>query len=231
MAPPVLAAHPVMTPPSILHEDDDLLALNKPSGLLTEGGDGREDDLEQIASRLCGKTVRCCHRLDRLTSGAVLLRKTARFNAELAALFASHRVRKLYWALVEGPWPSGLNRIETMIAPAGNGVWANVTAGGKPAVSTFRVLASDSAHNLSWLGVLLKTGRTHQVRLHCAHAGCPIVGDPVYGNGRAELFGLHARELRFRHPGTGSDLKIIAEPPAAWAPVLCTLQSDNTGGD
>lgn len=220
-----------MTSPTILHEDDDLLALNKPSGLLTEGGDGREDDLEQIASRLCGKDVRCCHRLDRLTSGVVLLRKTARHNAELAALIEQHHVRKLYWALVEGVWPAGLHRIETLIAPVGNGIWANVAADGKPAISTFRVLASDSAQNLSWLSVLLKTGRTHQARLHCAHAGCPIIGDPVYGKGGAELFGLHARELRFRHPSDGRDLKIIAEPPAAWAPVLSRLQSDNTRDD
>lgn len=214
-----------MTPPAILHEDDDLLALNKPSGLLCEGGGGREDDLEQIASRICGRTVRCCHRLDRLTSGVVLLHKTARFNAELAALFEQHRVRKLYWALVEGRWPAGMNRIETLIAPVGNGVWANVSTGGKPAVSTVRVLAVDSAQNLSWLGVLLKTGRTHQARLHCAHAGCPIIGDAVYGRGAAELFGLHARELRFRHPGTGNDLTVTAPPPDTWSPRLHALQA------
>lgn len=212
--------------PSILHEDDDLLALNKPSGLLCEGGGQREDDLEQIASRLCSKTVRCCHRLDRLTSGVVLLRKTARFNAELAALFEQHRVRKLYWALVEGRWPAGLNRIETLIAPVGNGVWANVTVGGKPAVSTIRVLAVDSGQNLSWLGVLLKTGRTHQARLHCWHAGCPIFGDPVYGSGEESgLFGLHARELRLSHPGTGHDLTLIAPPPETWSPVLGAMQT------
>ncbi|MCC6415182.1 MAG: hypothetical protein IT582_04660 [Opitutaceae bacterium] len=65
--------------------------------------------------------------------------------------------------------------------------------------------------------MILKTGRTHQARLHCAHAGCPVVGDPLYGDGPpAPYFGLHARELRFRHPGTGADLTITAPPPPDW---------------
>lgn len=203
--------------PDVLFEDADLLALNKPSGLLTEGGGEREDDLEQIATRQCSRAVRCCHRLDRLTSGVVLLRKTARFNAELAALFASHRARKLYWAIVAGAWPTELTKIETQIAPAGPGRFANVTNGGKPAISTFRVLGQSPDSTQTWLGVLLKTGRTHQARLHCAHAGCPVVGDQFYGNGTpSTFFGLHARELRFRHPGTNANLTITAPPPQAW---------------
>lgn len=205
------------TRPEILFEDADLLALNKPSGLLTEGGGAREEDLEQIASRLSGKTARCCHRLDRLTSGVVLLRKTARFNAELAALFESHRMRKLYWAVVAGAWPVNVAKVETQIAAVSPGRFANVTTGGKPAVSTFRVLSSSPDATQTWLSVILKTGRTHQARLHCAHAGCPIVGDPVYGNGdHATFFGLHARELRFRHPGSNQEVSIVAPPPANW---------------
>jgi RluA family pseudouridine synthase len=202
--------------PEILFEDTDLIAVNKPSGLLTEGGGEREDDLEQVATRHCGKPVRCCHRLDRATSGVILLRKTARFNTALAELFASHRVRKFYWAIVEGAWPSGVTKVETQIAAAGPGRFAKVRAGGKPAASTFRVLGHAPDHAHTWLGVLLKTGRTHQARLHCAHAGCPITGDTVYGGGSAEFFGLHARELQLRHPGTGADLTFTAPPPANW---------------
>lgn len=203
--------------PAILFEDEHLLALNKPSGLLTEGGGDREEDLEQFATRLCGKPVHCCHRLDRLTSGVVLLRKTARFNAGFAAIFEKHQVRKLYWAIVEGEWPAGLNRVETLIAAAGPGRFANVTSGGKAAVSTFQVLGTVPQENLTWLSVLLKTGRTHQIRLHCQHAGCPVVGDPVYGSGKpADFFGLHARELKLRHPGTNEELQFIAPPPRDW---------------
>jgi RluA family pseudouridine synthase len=214
---PLHLTFPMQPTPAILFEDADLLALNKPPGLLTEGGGERETDLEQIAAQLCGKTVRCCHRLDRLTSGVMLLRKTARFNAELAALFESHRMRKLYWAVVAGAWPAKIAKVETQIAAVSPGRFANVTTGGKPAVSTFRVLGHSPDATQTWLGVILKTGRTHQARLHCAHTGCPIVGDPVYGPGdHAIFFGLHARELRFRHPGSHREIEIVAPPPANW---------------
>lgn len=212
----------------VLYEDEHLLVLHKPSGMLTEGGESREDDLEQTATRMTGKPTWCCHRLDRLTSGVVLLRKSRRYKAELAALFETRQVRKLYWALVEGAWPKNLHRIESEIAPVGKGVWANVTSGGNPAVSTFQVLGQSSDRNLTWLSVLLKTGRTHQARLHCAKAEHPILGDSLYGaKSPAKLFGLHARELRFRHPATGEDLKLIAPPPANWSGTLTAIDREN----
>ncbi len=223
-----------MNPPpaiDLLFEDADLLALNKPSGLLTEGGGAREIDLEQWTSRHCGRDVRCCHRLDRLTSGVVLLRKTARYNAALAALFAGHRLRKLYWAIVEGAWDSRIQKIETRIAPAGTNRFANTTADGKPALTTVRVLGRSAGGQgeptRTWLALLLKTGRTHQARLHCVHGGCPVVGDPLYGRSEptAAFFGLHARELRLRHPGTGVDLCLEAPPPPAWADALARMAS------
>ena len=220
-----------MNPPpaiEILYEDADLLALNKPSGLLTEGGDDRESDLEQWASAACRRVVRCCHRLDRLTSGVVLLRKTARHNAALAEVFAAHRARKTYWAIVDGAWDARIQKIETMIAPAGPGRFANVEQGGKIATSTVRVLGRGEMDGrpVSWLGLLLKTGRTHQARLHCVHGGCAIMGDPLYGDGRpASLFGLHARELRLRHPGSGAELQLVAAPPASWEALLAGMGS------
>ncbi len=214
-----------MTPPlDVLFEDDELLAVGKPSGILTEGGGEREDDLEQAASRHVGKAVCCCHRLDRLTSGVVLLRKNGRYKAELAALFEKRQMRKSYWALVEGEWPTTHQRIETQVAPVGSGIWANVATGGKPAVSTFQILGKSADRKLTWLNVLLKTGRTHQARLHCLHSGCPIIGDPVYGSKKpADLFGLHARELRFRHPATGEALKLTAPAPANWNDTLASI--------
>ena len=214
-----------MTPqPDVLIEDGDLLVINKPSGILTEGGGSREDDLEQWASRHTGKPVYCCHRLDRLTSGVVLLRKSGRYKAELAALFEKRQIRKSYWALVEGEWPTQLCRIETQVAPVGSGVWANVESGGKPAISTFQILGKSPEQDLTWLNVLLKTGRTHQARLHCLKGGCPIIGDPVYGSKKpADLFGLHARELRFRHPSTNEELKLVAPPPRAWDDTLANI--------
>jgi len=208
----------------VIYEDEHLLVLNKPSGLLTEGGGDREDDLEQVATRHIGKPAFCCHRLDRLTSGVVLLRKNGRYKAELAALFEKRQIRKLYWALVEGEWPTQLRRIETQVGPVGSGVWAHVESGGKPAISTFQILGKSKELNLSWLNVLLKTGRTHQARIHCLKGGCPIIGDPVYGSKKpADLFGLHARELRFRHPVTNEDLELIAPPSHSWDDTLASL--------
>jgi len=208
----------------VIYEDEHLLVLNKPSGLLTEGGGDREDDLEQVATRHIGKPVFCCHRLDRLTSGVIILRKNGRYKAELAALFEKRQIRKSYWALVEGEWPTPLRRIETQVAPVGSGVWANVESGGKPAISTFQILGKSKELNVSWLNVLLKTGRTHQARLHCLKGGCPIMGDPVYGSKKlADLFGLHARELLLRHPATNEDLKLSAPPPANWDDTLDSI--------
>ncbi|MBE34841.1 MAG: hypothetical protein CMI16_04680 [Opitutaceae bacterium] len=214
-----------MTPTAdVIYEDEHLLVLNKASGVLTEGGSEREDDLEQIATRHVGKPLHCCHRLDRLTSGAVLLRKNGHYKAELADLFEKRQIRKLYWALVEGVWPTSLRRIETQVAPVGSGVWSNVESRGKSAISTFQILGKSRESNLTWLNVLLKTGRTHQARLHCLKGGCPVIGDPFYGSKKpAELFGLHARELRFRHPATNEDLKLIAPPPANWDATLASI--------
>jgi RluA family pseudouridine synthase len=208
----------------VIFEDENLVAVNKPSGMLTEGGVDREDDLEQFATRHVGKPVLCCHRLDRLTSGAVILRKNGRYKAELAALFEQRQIRKSYWAIVAGNWPTQTRRIETQVAPLGNGVWANVKSGGKTAVSTFQILGKSPERNLTWLNVLLKTGRTHQARLHCLKGGCPILGDPVYGSKKpAELFGLHARELRFLHPATNENLELIAPPPLSWDATLASI--------
>ncbi len=210
--------------PAILFEDADLLALNKPSGLLTEGGGDRESDLEQWASEHCGRPVHACHRLDRLTSGVVLLRKTARLNAALAQIFEAHRTRKLYWALVDGAWDGRIQKIDTHIVPAGPGRFANAASGGKPATTTVRVLGRTPTS--TWLGLLLKTGRTHQARLHCLHGGCPVLGDPLYGRENPDgWFGLHARELRFTHPGTAAALAITAPPPPAWTDPLARLGS------
>ena len=208
----------------VLFEDADLVAVNKPSGLLSEGGGKRELDLEQLVSELVGRSALCCHRLDRLTSGVVLMRKNARLRAELSRIFETHRIRKEYWALVDGVWDKSIQKVESRIGAVGGGVWANVESGGKEAVSTFHVLGVDREKGATWLRALLKTGRTHQLRLHTLKAGCPLTGDPVYGKGREDgFFGLHARSLALRHPGSGESLDLVAEPPTAWKEWLARM--------
>ena len=208
--------HCAMGELEIIFEDADLVVVNKPSGMLVEGGGSREEDLEQFVSRVLGrKRVFACHRLDRLTSGVVLLRKTGRFSKELGLLFEKRQTRKEYRAIVSGAWDRKVSRIETQIGPLGKGRWANVESGGKLAVSTVQAL--EDVRGASYLRILLKTGRTHQARLHCSWAGHPIWGDPVYGRGEADgFFGLHASRLCLAHPGTGEGLELVAPIPEVW---------------
>lgn len=212
-----IAKRSMKTEPELLFEDNALIVVNKPSGWLAEGGGERERDVEQFVSEKTGRDAHCCHRLDRLTSGIVVLRVGRRCLKELAEQFESGRIRKEYWLLVEGLWEKRRQRVESRIGPVGDGVWANVKSGGKLAASTFRVLGLDPERGVSWVSGLLKTGRTHQLRLHALKAGCPVLGDPLYGRGRDDaLFGLHGRSLRMRHPGTGEGLAFEADPPTEW---------------
>ncbi len=208
----------------ILLDETGFVVVNKPSGMLSEGGGEREVDLEQAVSEMVGRQVWCCHRLDRLTSGVVVLRKGKRFLKELMSQFETRSVRKEYWLLVDGCWDRRIQKVESLIAPVGRGVHANVEEGGKRALSTFQVLGIDKDRTFSWLRGLLKTGRTHQLRLHALKSGCPVLGDPVYGESREDgLFGLHARSLKMTHPASGDTLGFEADPPEVWTAALSRI--------
>jgi tRNA pseudouridine32 synthase/23S rRNA pseudouridine746 synthase len=201
--------------PEILYQDVDLLVVNKPAGLLTETADPTEDSLLRRVGALLERTPVAYHRLDKDTSGCILFGRTARFNRQIAGLFSEKKVRKEYWAVVEGLWPKDLNRVETRIAPMGDGRWENRENSGKPAVTTFRWMGSTEDRSL--VQALPKTGRTHQIRLHCLRAGCPVVGDSLYGRpGTDGPLALHAKKLTFNHPGDGRRLETEAPFPDYW---------------
>ncbi|RKX33659.1 MAG: RNA pseudouridine synthase [Verrucomicrobia bacterium] len=201
--------------PEILYQDDDLIVVNKPPGLTSESPDSKAESLLGRMSDHFGRQLILYHRLDRMTSGCILFGRTARFNRAIAGLFSEKKIRKEYWAVVEGSWPKGLNRVETRIAPLDGGRWENREDSGKPAVTTFRRLSS--AEGRTWLQVLPKTGRTHQIRLHCVHAGCPVVGDALYGPpGTKGSLLLHARKLTFRHPADARTIEVEAPLPDYW---------------
>ncbi|MEJ6602759.1 MAG: RluA family pseudouridine synthase [Opitutaceae bacterium] len=205
----------------VLFQDKDIMVVNKPSGILSEGGDAQDRDLEAVVSESLGKQVWCCHRLDKLTSGAILLRKNKRFTRELAHMFENRQFRKSYWAITRGIWPKQQNLIENRLTTSTRGRTTVCAENGKPARTSFRVLAHDQKNQRSWLELLLKTGRTHQARVHCADSGHPIMGDSLYGDGELpNFFGLHARELRFRHPEDGKDISAIAPAPESWSEYL-----------
>jgi RluA family pseudouridine synthase len=199
----------------ILSEEEVLIAVNKPANLTIHSSQGRSGpNLQQLVEERLGREMILFHRLDRDTTGVVLLGKKRSITAAMAAMFERKRIRKAYWAVVVGRWKPEWNRIETEIARGSTGRWENVVAGGRPAVSTARVLAA--ADEKSWIEVLPKTGRTHQVRLHCFAMGHPILGDRVYGERGSVPMALHAWRVDLRHPLTGEPLQIRAQPPSYW---------------
>jgi 23S rRNA-/tRNA-specific pseudouridylate synthase len=118
--------------------------------------------------------------------------------------------------------------METLLHKNRNGFSEVSENEGKTAITTFRRLGCTKDEEFTWLELILKTGRTHQARVHCAHAKHPILGDSVHGDGTiAGFFGLHARELRITHPATGEALRWLAEPPVTWQPYLAKVAGNN----
>ena len=128
------------------------------------------------------------HRLDTDTAGCLVLGRTKPMLAELGAIFAAGRAEKTYWAVVRGAPPQPAGTVDAPLlkrSTAKDGWWMAVDAAGQPARTAWRVLGR--AAGLTWLELRPKTGRTHQIRVHCAHLGCPILGDARYGGGEGRL--------------------------------------------
>ncbi len=208
----------------LIHADPWLLALVKPSGLLSQPGLGPElaDSLISRAQRRWPE-ARLVHRLDRDTSGLILLARDAGTHRALSAAFAERRIRKTYLARVEGVPAGGGGEIDLPLArlatrPPRYGV-VPVANGGKPALTRWRLLERGARSSL----VLLQpqTGRSHQLRVHLAALGHPVLGDPLYGDGAAApRLQLHAAGLWLRHPVTAEALRLRSRCPLAPADPL-----------
>lgn len=220
----------------ILQEDDDLLVMNKPAGLAVHGGSGLSLGLIEAlrAQRPHGRFLELVHRLDRDTSGLLLVAKRRGTLLALHEALRTGQVEKRYVALLRNDWPEHTQQI---VAPlhkfqlrSGERM-VKVSGTGKEASTRFVVKRRFSDSTL--VDIELLTGRTHQARVHAAYAGHPIAGDVKYGErefnrlmrqrGLTRLF-LHASCLRFRHPGTGRRLTIGAPLPAELAKVLEKLR-------
>lgn len=202
----------------VVFEDSYLLAVNKPAGLKVHGEDC-ETTLESLVAKTQGRRAILLHRLDRGTTGLVLFAKRKEAAGPMSRAFEEKRIRKSYWAVVKGRWPKGLTKVESFIERDPEDPrrqLSRVSGGGRKAVTTFRVLAASVEK--TWLEVIPKTGRTHQIRVHCASQGHPILGDGLYGEGDGKNSGLalHAERLLFRHPMTDEELDLHAPLPEVW---------------
>jgi 23S rRNA pseudouridine955/2504/2580 synthase len=207
----------------VLYEDEEVLALNKPHGLAVQGGTKTVKHVDRLLSAW-GEGLdrpRLVHRLDRDTSGVLLLGKTPGAAARLSGAFAKRRVKKIYWAIVCGnpKPPEGVIELHLMKKGVGDRelvVPADPKAlGAEPAESEYVTLAR-AAHRAAWMALQPHTGRTHQLRAHMLAIGHPILGDPKYGNEASGPLSeglklqLHARRLELPHPSRG---QLILEAP------------------
>jgi 23S rRNA pseudouridine955/2504/2580 synthase len=211
---------------AMLHRDDAVIVLNKPPGLAVQGGTATERHLDGLLDLLrfgYDERPRLVHRLDKETSGILVIARSAAAAAFLTRAFREKSTRKTYWAIVAGLPKPPQGRISLPLAKlpgrGGERVRANAEEG-KPAVTYYSVIESAGAR-ASWIALLPVTGRTHQLRAHCAAIGTPILGDAKYGGAAADLAGLpgsrrlhlHARALSIPHP-LGGTLKVSAPLPS-----------------
>ena len=201
----------------MLHRDAMLIVLDKPAGLAVHPGPRTPDSLERYLDALrfgLRERPRLVHRLDRDTSGCLMLARHTKAVRRLSALFASSQVRKIYWAVVEGnPRADEGTFDQPLKKQTRKEGWRMVVdPAGQRAVTHYRVLGR--GNGLAWLELAPETGRTHQLRVHCASAGFPILGDPVYGRGASKVpMHLHARSIALPPRGTHPALTVTAEPP------------------
>jgi 23S rRNA pseudouridine955/2504/2580 synthase len=236
--PPLRVATRSSKPPApaadfpVLWEDDALLAIDKPAGIAVHGGSGVSfGAIEQLREARPGaRFLELVHRLDRETSGVLLLAKKRTALTAMHELLRNGGVDKRYLALVKGKWSKPRLKVDVALHKYLNAEGERrvaVSRDGQQAVTLFAL--KKPGQEASLLEATLKTGRTHQIRVHLAHLGFPICGDDKYGDfawnkalakrGLKRMF-LHAARLAFRHPVSGEPIAIVAPLPAALADFL-----------
>ena len=240
-------AQPEDIPLDIVYEDDDVIVVNKPSGMVVHPAPGHSTGT--LVSALlfhCGDSLSgvggvarpgIVHRIDRQTSGLIAVAKNDAAHEALSAQLADHSMFRVYRAIVVGA-PRG--ELGTVDAPIGRSARDRkklaVVPGGREAITHYEIDERFAASGASLLTLRLETGRTHQIRVHMAHIGHPVMGDEVYGGSTAAfvrrhgaLFDgqmLHAAELSFTHPGSGERMTFRAELPGNFARCLEIMRGE-----
>lgn len=220
----------------IVHEDADILVINKPPGLVVHPGAGNWEGT--LLNALLHHTPQAAglpragivHRLDKDTSGLMVVAKTLEAQTQLVRDLQARTVKRIYWAVAQGVFDRTQGDVDGPIGrhPTQRTRMAVLAGGtGKPALTHWSVL--EQYETCAWVECRLATGRTHQIRVHLAHIGHPLLGDPVYGGrgkGRQPAFGrqaLHAVRLGLAHPRTGEAMEWTADPPDDFLALLAAL--------
>lgn len=232
--PEPITLEPEDIPLSILFEDEHYLAVDKPAGMVVHPALGHPRGtlvnavLHHVGALAGGDELRpgIVHRLDRGTTGVIVVAKHARAHERLAAAFAERRIEKIYVAVARGIVTPAVDTIDTLYGrhPTQRQKFSSRVARGKRAVTAYRVVETFAAASL--VEVRLHTGRTHQIRVHFADRGFPLVGDATYGR-QAHALGrpaLHAHRLAFDHPLTGAAIALEAPIPEDLGALIAALR-------
>jgi 23S rRNA pseudouridine955/2504/2580 synthase len=225
----------------VIEATPDAFVLNKPPGLATQGGTKTDQHLDRLLDGLAdetGQKPKLVHRLDKDTSGVLLVARSARAAAYFSKSFSGRTARKVYWAIVVGDLSQDEGLIDAPLAkqPGTGGEKMHVAEDGQAARTRWRVI-DRAGTRAAFVELQPLTGRTHQLRAHMAHLGHPIVGDAKYGGAEAFLTGgisrklhLHARRLKIDAP-SNKEIDVSAELPAHFAESLATLGFEARAGD
>ncbi len=216
--PTLVTAEPEPIPLDVVYEDDHLMVINKPRGMVVHPGAGVKSGT--VLNALLGRgqshleRAGIVHRLDKNTAGLLVIAKTADCQQRLGKMFERHDIIRTYWGLVDGVVKTDLTIDRNIIRhPQHRTIFTTTENGGRRAVTHLKVLERYAKHTLCEF--TLETGRTHQIRVHCKAIHHPIVGDPEYNSGDGQM--LEALRLDFTHPITGEDIHLQISPTKAFA--------------